>query len=195
MDNLGSHLQSINNVFKKEHLIFFILLVLILQFLEYFLNPYNIKMYTVLSIMIAYSFINSDTSVYKIIMSGIISTFGSFIVYKILTSIFKKIDVHIANLITFSVDITLMVLLNCVFPPAISYSVLAFEEIPKTPFIFLTSFLLSSFAIIFFSILLLNIIKFINNHIVKSKTKDSKTKDSNTTDTFYQQLEQNIASL
>jgi len=186
MTFLDAYFQKISHTFKNEHLIFFILVIFSLQILDYFLAPYKVKVYSFASIMMTYCFLNLNTSIYKLVMGGITSTFVSFVIYKIMMNTFtlKKINISLANLITFVFVITSMVLLNCVFMPAIAYSVLPFQEIPKSEFTFLTSYIFSGIAVVISCIIILNITKFLNNHTVKFKNID----------TFYQQLEQNISN-
>ena len=182
MNNLVSYFDKIKNTFKEEHIIFFIIIVISLQILDYFIFlRFNIQLFSAVSILSIYCFINLNNSVYKVLMSSIVSTFISYLVYQIFINSFKKINIVAINLLTFTSVISSMILLNCIFIPAIGYSLLSYVMIPKSTFSYLSSLILSSIAIVILSSLFLNITKKINNN-------------SPAINKFYQQLEKNLSN-
>lgn len=182
MIDLKLYFDKIINLFKEEHIIFFIIIVVSLLILDYFIfSKLNIKLFTPLSIISAYCFINLKNSVYKIITGCILSTFMSFLIYEIFLTNFNKINIAIFNLVIFTSVITGMILLNCLFIPALAYSLSSYEMITKSSFSYLTSLITSNIIIVILCSLLLNIIKYFN---IKSHNIN----------TFYQQLITNLSN-
>jgi len=182
MIDLRLYFDKIINLFKEEHTIFFIIIVFSLLILDYlFFSKLNIKVFSPLSIISAYCFINLKNSVYKIITGSIISTFMSFLIYEILITKFSKINIVMFYLITFISVITGMILLNCMFVPALAYSLSSYEIISKSTFSHLTSLITSNIIIVILCSLLLNIIKYFNNN-------------SHNINIFYQQLITNLSN-
>jgi len=182
MNNLESYFDTIINLFKQQHIIFFIIIVISLQLLDYlFFIRLNVRLFSPASIISVYCFINLQNSVYQVIMGSIVGTFIPYLVYEFFITTFKKIIIVPFNLVTFISAITCMILLNCVFIPALAYSLLSYEIIPKSTFLYLSSLISSSIVIVILCNLLLNIIKKIN-------------KNSPGIITFYQQLETNLSN-
>jgi hypothetical protein len=182
MIDLKLYLDKIINLFKEEHVLFFIIIVVSLLILDYFIfSKLNIKLFSPLSIISAYCFINLKTSVYKLITGSIIGTLFSYFVYEIFTVSFNKINVVLLNLVSFTSVITGMILLNCIFIPALAYSLASYEIITKSAFSYLTSLISSNIIIVILCTLLLNIIKYIY-------------KNSPNIITIYQQLITNLSN-
>lgn len=182
MNKLVSYPEKLINLFKQEHLIFFIIIVISLQLLDYlFFNRLNIKLFSPASIISVYCFINLQNSVYQVIMGSVVGTIIPYLVYEFFINTFKKIITVPFNLLTFISAITCMILLNCIFIPALAYSLLSYEMIPKSTFSYLSSLVSSSIVIVILSSLFLNIAKKIN-------------KNSPSITRFYQQLETNLSN-
>ena len=105
----------------------------------------------------------------------------SFLIYEIFLTNFNKINIAIFNLVIFTSVITGMILLNCLFIPALAYSLSSYEMITKSSFSYLTSLITSNIIIVILCSLLLNIIKYFN---IKSHNIN----------TFYQQLITNLSN-
>jgi len=182
MNKQISYFDKIRNTFEKEHTFFFIIIIVIIQLLDYFIFVrFNTKLFSAASILSAYCFINLNTSIYKLIMGSIVGTTVSYLIYKFFTDSFKKINTLLINLVTFISVLTCMSLLNCVFLPALAYSLSSYEIIPKSSFLYLSSLISSSIIIIILSSLLLNLIKNLN-------------KNSPSINRHYQQLETNLSN-
>jgi len=182
INNLILYFDKISNTIKEEHIVFLILIIVILQLLDFFIfHRSNVKVFFTASILSAYCFINLNVSIYKIVMGSIVGTSVSYLIYQIFRNNLKKINILFMNLVTFILVLTCMILLNCVFFPALAYSLSSYEIIPKSSFLYLSSLITSSIIIIILSSLLLNLIKNLN-------------KNSPSINRHYQQLETNLSN-
>ena len=187
----STYLQKILGDFKKQHVIFFAIVIICIQLIDTFLKKKSVNVYQVAVVMATYSFINLNMSIYNLLMGGIVSTSVSFIIYKLFVNFSKNINTLALNLVTFLSVIFFMTIFDCVSMPAVAYTLMSPVKIPSSPFSYLSSYIVASFLIILLSILLLTVIKSIKNIKV---LHDLKVLNS-VTDNTYKQLEENIGSI
>jgi hypothetical protein len=140
------------------------------------MTRYQVVVYQVATFMALYGFIQSKQSIYQLIMGGIVATLISYSVFKFFKYQKLLLYISILNILTFFLIITVMVLLNCICMPALAYTLMSYVSIPKSPFSYLTSFIVGSIIIIILSYILLIIFNIIapNNKYFNLSTLASK---------------------
>ena len=178
-----NYLQKISLAFKKQHILFFIVIIIFLHLIDSFLIKYSINVYQGSTILISYVLINSTASLYSILMGGVVATMIPFVLYNFLTRFFKKINLFNMGLLSFLLVLFFMTILDCLSIPALAYSLSGFSTMAKSQFQYLVSFIMACIFIIFLSIILLYLTQFVNkkNKIISLLTPDKFT-----------QLEQNL---
>lgn len=178
-------LETFLSVIKKNHLFFFTIVLILFEVVAEVLKPYSIDIYSPVTIMTLYSFINEAISIYQIIMASVISTLLPFIICK-LFKITLKLNVVVLHIILIFSVLTSMSILKCVFIPALAHSLTSYRMIPQNTFSFLYSYISATFIII---ILCMGVF-FIFKHLAKD---DVAVKDLFSKITNLQQLEKNIS--
>lgn len=181
---IEKYIKNTIEIVKKNNILFFIIIVLVLQLVSIFFKQFNINIYQETSIVTIYSFINLNSTIYDILMGGFISTFISYFLYKWLSSMSKKINILLFNIITFILVIICMFLFNCFSITALAYISESHTSIPKDGVNYISSFIISKIIIILLCILLLFTIKTFNTYIMKKNIDYSN----------YKQLEKNISN-
>jgi hypothetical protein len=181
-----TYLETVSDAFKKHHILFFAIVVILLHLIDGFLRNYSINIYQGSIILTAYIFINSKLSLYTTFMGGIISTIIPFILYKFFKRFAKNVNVFNIGLLSFFSVLFFMAIFECVSIVGLAYSLTAFDVLPKSIFQYLISYIVACFLIVFISATLLYLTKFINK---KNKFIDS------ITPTKFTQLEENLGFL
>ena len=143
--------------FKRQHMLLFTIVVILLQIINIYLKKYSIDIYQVAVVMAAYSFVNLPMTIYDIMMGGIISAAVSFGVYKLFVKFSKNINVLLLNITTFLAVLFFMIIFNCITMPALAYTLMSQVKIPSNPTGYLFSYIIASIIIIILYFLLLKI--------------------------------------
>jgi len=177
-------LETFLSVVKKNHLFFFTIVLIIFQVISIIIKPYSIYIYSPITIITLYCFINQPLSIYKLIMASIISTLIPFIICNLFKIVLKLNEVVTHTIFIFSI-LTTMTVLKCVFIPALAHSLTAYKMLPKKSHIFLYSYITSSLIIIMLCITVFYIFKYIGKSDIVAKELFEKV-------TNLKQLEKNI---
>jgi len=176
--------QTFLSTIKTNHLFFFTVILILFQIVSIALKPYSIDIYSPVTIMTLYSFINEAFTIYQLILASIISTLIPFIICK-LFKISLKLNVLILHIILIFSVLTTMSIFKCVFIPALAHSLTSYKMLPQSSFSFLFSYISATFIII---LLCMGVF-----YIMSNLAKDDKNiKDIFSKITNLQQLEKNI---
>lgn len=141
------YIKDILEIIKTYNLFFLAIIVFLFQIISFFLKPYSINIYNPATFMTIYVFINTPYSIYQLIMGGIISTFISYFIYKLLFNLDPKMNNTLINIMTFIIVLVSSVIFKCVSVPAIAYTLAAPISIPINTFSYLSSYILSTIII------------------------------------------------
>lgn len=172
------------SVIKKNRLFFFIIVLILFEVISLTLKPYSINIYSPVSIMTLYSFINGTISIYQIIMASIVSTLVPFIICRVFKIVLKLNEIVLHIILIFSV-LTCMSVLKCVFIPALAYSLTAYKMLPQSKITFLYSYIFATFIIVILCTGVFYILKYLAKTDLAAKYLLSKI-------TNLEQLEKNI---
>jgi len=162
------YFQNILNTIKSHNLIFFTIVIFLLQIVSNLLKPYSINLYGPASILSLYAFVNSPLSIYQLIMAGIVSTSVSYVIYKIFTKITPQINIPLLNVLTVLFVLTGMTIFNCVSMAALAYTLMSYIAIPQNVFSYLCSYILATIIILILCSGVFFIIKSIDKSIINS---------------------------
>jgi len=139
--------ETFLSVIKKNHLFFFTIVLIIFQIIAIIIKPYSIQIYSPVTIMTLYSFINHSISIYQLILSSIISTVIPFIICN-LFKVSLKLNAVILHTILIFFVLTTMTIFKCIFIPALAYSLTAYKMLPQQTNTFLYSYIVATIIII-----------------------------------------------
>lgn len=163
-----SYFKNFFDTIKNYNLLFFTIIMIPFQLISISLSPYSIRIYDPATIMALYCFINLPITIYELIMSGIISTIVSYVIYKILIQISPKINVLLFNILTIFFVLTIMSIFNCIFMPALAYTLLSYVNIKQDTFDYLSSYIVATIIIVILCLMGFFIIKNIDKTIVSN---------------------------
>ena len=162
------YFQNILTTIKNHNLIFFTIIIFLLQIISNLLKPYSINLYGPAHILSLYGFINSPLSIYQLIMAGIVSTSVSYVIYKIFTKITPQINIPLLNVVTVLFVLTGMTIFNCVSMAALAYTLMSYVSIPQNTISYLYSYILATIIIVILCSGVLFIIKNIDKNFIDS---------------------------
>ena len=147
-------------IFEKHHILIFILTIWTLLYLSQFsfLTKYSINIYQVAAFSMAYQYINTNMTVYRILGSSFIASFTAYFIYIFLHKYTRLIVLN--AIITFCV-ILLTDFANCFTISGLIYAMIAIKEIPQVKSGYLFSFFIACFTIVCFYFLFTKIISLI----------------------------------
>uniref|UniRef100_A0A6C0HRN0 Uncharacterized protein n=1 Tax=viral metagenome TaxID=1070528 RepID=A0A6C0HRN0_9ZZZZ len=162
MDSYQTFLSTI----KNNHLFFFTVVLILLELISDLLKPYSIDIYSPITILTLYFFINESISIFQLILASFISTIVPYVVCR-LFKVNSKSNVLILHIgLIFSV-LTLMTMFNCVFIPGVAHALTSYKMLPQNSFSFLCSYISAVLVII----LLCMGLFFIFTHLSKADKK------------------------
>jgi hypothetical protein len=150
-------------IFEKHHILLFIITIWLLLYLSqfsFFLNR-SINIYQVAAFSAAYNYMNTNLTVYNLLMSAFLSSFISYFIYQLL---YKHIYTLILNAIITLFVILFTDLTNCFNISSLIYAMICIKEIPRMKTGYLFSYFLACLAIICFYSIYTKIIVLIQNH-------------------------------
>ena len=144
-------------VFEKHHILLFILTIWLLLYFSHFpvFLSRSINIYQVAAFSAAYSYMNTNMTIYTLLMSAFISSFIAYLVYQ---SLYKSTSLLIINAIITLLVIITTDLLNCFMISSLIYAMIAVKEIPLLKSGYLFSYFFACIGIV--------LLYFIYTHIV-----------------------------